>query len=151
MEIDTLGTYHVCRAAFDRALRDNGGYIINLTATLHYTGVPLQIHAGAAKAAIDAMTKHLAMEWGCLDIKVNSIAPGPIDETEGITRLVPQHLRDTLTASIPAGRFGTVRDIADCALFLVSGAADYITGSVIVVDGGAWMAGMGNVFAMADG
>jgi len=151
MEIDTLGTYHVCRAAFDRALRDNGGHIVNLTATLHYTGVPLQIHAGAAKAAIDAMTRHLAMEWGCLGIKVNSIAPGPIDDTEGITRLVPAALRDKLTASIPGGRFGTVQDIADCALFLVSGAADYITGAVIVVDGGSWMAGMGNFFAMAEG
>ena len=146
MEIDAGGTYTVCRAAFDRALRDNGGYILNISATLHYTGVPLQTHAGAAKAAVDAITRHLAVEWGSLGIKVNSIAPGPIDGTEGITRLVPAPLREKMAQSIPAGRLGTIRDVANIALFLVSGAADYVTGAVIVVDGGAWMTGMGGVF-----
>ena len=78
MAIDALGTFHVCRAAFDKWLRDHGGVILNVSATLHYAATPLQIHASAAKAAIDAMTKSLALEWGKLGIRVNGISAGPI-------------------------------------------------------------------------
>ncbi len=141
MDIDAVGTYTVCRAAFDKALKANGGQIINISATLHYTGVPFQTHAGAAKAAIDAMTRHLAVEWGPLGIRVNCIAPGPIDDTEGMTRLMPKGMRDKMEKSVPLQRFGRSDEIGDAAVFLASDAASYITGSVLVVDGGAWMAG----------
>ncbi|MEE2788533.1 MAG: SDR family oxidoreductase [Myxococcota bacterium] len=139
MEIDTQGTYNVTRAAFDHTLQAHGGHILNVSATLHYTGVPLQTHAGAAKAAIDAMTRHLAVEWGPLGIRVNCIAPGPIDDTEGMSRLAPGGTKAKIEATIPLKRFGRIDEIGDAAVFLCSDAATYITGEVLVVDGGAWM------------
>lgn len=141
LDIDAVGTYTVCRAAFDKALRASGGSILNISATLHYTGVPLQTHAGAAKAAVDAMTRHLAVEWGPLGVRVNAIAPGPIDDTEGMTRLMPAGMREAMEKSIPLQRFGRADEIGDAAVFLSSPAAGYISGAILVVDGGAWMAG----------
>lgn len=139
--IDTLGTFNVTKAAFTRWLKQHGGSIINISATLHYTGVPFQVHAGSAKAAVDAMTKHLAVEWGPAGIRVNGIAPGPIDDTEGMKRLAPPGMKEKLTKQIPLGRFGRADEIAQMALFLASDAASYVTGAVMVVDGGAWLTG----------
>ncbi|HZO16562.1 MAG TPA: SDR family oxidoreductase [Polyangiaceae bacterium] len=141
MAIDALGTFNVCRAAFDRTLRDRGGNIINISATLHYTATPMQIHASAAKAAVDAITRTLALEWAGLGIRVNGIAPGPIAETEGMSRLSPgDDLVQRYQRSIPIGRFGKIDEIASVALFLASDAASLIHGATIVADGGAWLA-----------
>ncbi|MBX7195757.1 MAG: SDR family oxidoreductase [Sandaracinaceae bacterium] len=142
MEIDAVGTWNVCRASFERYLRDHGGHILNITATLHYAATPLQIHASAAKAGVDAITRNLALEWGPLGIQVNGIAPGPIDDTEGMTRLAPGDVRDAMIKGVPLRRLGTVEDVANCALFLTSGAGSYVNGETIVVDGGAWLPGM---------
>lgn len=147
MEIDALGTWHVCRAAFERSLRDNGGSILNISATLHYAATPLQAHASAAKAAIDSLTKSLALEWGPMGIRVNAIAPGPIDDTEGMTRLAPPDMKAKLEQGVPLKRFGTVEDIANMAVFLASDAASYVHGAIVVVDGGAWLPGMGAAFS----
>lgn len=141
MEIDALGTYNVSRAAFDARLRDHGGVILNISATLHYAATPLQIHASAAKAAIDSMTKSFALEWASLGIRVNGIAPGPIDDTEGMTRLAPGDVKERIIKTIPIGRFGTIAEIADIALFLSTDAASLIHGETIVADGGAWFGG----------
>ena len=148
MEIDALGTWHVCRAAFERALRDRGGSILNISATLHYAATPLQAHASAAKAAVDSMTKSLALEWGPMGIRVNAIAPGPIDDTEGMTRLAPPDMKQKLQAAVPLKRFGTVDDVANMALFLASDGASYVNGAIVVVDGGAWLPGMGAAFGL---
>lgn len=139
LEIDTLGTYNVSKAAFTKALSRNGGSIINISATLHYTGMPLQVHAGSAKAANDAMIRHLAVEWGAAGIRVNAIAPGPIGDTEGMRRLAPGGFADKLAKSVPLRRLGEILDIANAALFLASDAASYVTGAVLVVDGGSWL------------
>lgn len=139
MEIDALGTFNVCKAAFDKYLRDHGGNIVNISATLHYRGTPLQAHPGSAKAAVDALTRHLAVEWGTAGIRVNCIAPGPIDDTEGMKRLAPGETKRKFEQQIPLGRFGRIDEIGDATLFLVSDAATYVTGTVLVVDGGAWM------------
>ncbi|MAQ15206.1 MAG: dehydrogenase [Sandaracinus sp.] len=140
MEIDTLGTYNVCRAAFDKALKASGGVILNISATLHYGATPLQAHPSAAKAAVDSLTRSLALEWGPLGIRVVGIAPGPIDDTEGIARLVPPDVRAKMIAAIPLKRMGTIQDIADLSLFLCTDAAALITGWTVVADGGAWLA-----------
>lgn len=76
VEIDTIGTYNVSKACFDRALQKNGGSIVNISATLHHGATPLQSHAAAAKAAVDSLTRSLALEWAGLGIRVNGIAPG---------------------------------------------------------------------------
>jgi peroxisomal 2,4-dienoyl-CoA reductase len=147
MEIDTVGTYTVSRAAFLAAMRDHGGSIVNISATLHYGGTALQVHAASAKAAIDAMTRTLAIEWGPAGVRVNAVAPGPIDETEGVARLMPPGMRERLERSIPLRRFGRIDEIAAVTLFLASDAASLVSGATVVADGGAWLPG-GLVAAM---
>ncbi|MEC7985165.1 MAG: SDR family oxidoreductase [Myxococcota bacterium] len=147
--IDTLGTYNVSKAAFDKYLKKNGGHILNISATLHYGATPLQTHAAAAKAAVDSMTRSLALEWGSLGIRVNAIAPGPIADTEGMARLAPPKQKEKMIRGIPLRRFGKVKDIANAAVFLCSDAASYIHGEVLVVDGGSCVpSGMAPGFAL---
>lgn len=146
MDIDAAGTFNVCRAAFEKSLRDRGGVVLNISATLHYAATPMQVHASAAKAAVDAITRTLAVEWGPLGIRVVGIAPGPIDGTEGMTRLAPPGMKDELTAWIPLRRFGSIEEMGDLAVFLVSDAARYIHGETVVADGGAWLGAAAKMF-----
>lgn len=139
VDIDLKGTFNVCRAAFAE-LKKNRGQILNISATLHYLGTPMQLHVSAAKAGVDALTRNLAVEWGRHGIRVNAIAPGPIGDTEGMKRLVPEPIKEKLRQRIPLGRFGEIADIEKAAVFLCSEAAGYINGTVLVVDGGHWLA-----------
>jgi len=136
IDIDLNGSFFAARAAFEHLSKSGSSLILNISATLHYHGTPLQIHASAAKAGVDAMTKNLAVEWGRFGIRVCGIAPGPIAETEGMKRLAPGELTQKMTAAIPAGRFGGIDEIAAAAVFLRSPAAAYVTGHTLVVDGG---------------
>jgi peroxisomal 2,4-dienoyl-CoA reductase len=140
VDIDTKGTFNVCRAAFE-ALKESRGQILNISATLHYLATPMQIHVSAAKAGVDAITRNLSVEWGRYGIRVNGIAPGPIEDTEGMKRLLTPELKEKLVRKIPLNRFGQVTDIENAALFLASDAASYINGVTLVVDGGAWLLG----------
>jgi len=139
VDIDLKGTFNVCRAAFAE-LKKNQGQILNISATLHYLGTPMQLHVSAAKAGVDALTRNLAVEWGRHGIRVNAIAPGPIEDTEGMRRLVPEAIKQKLRQRVPLGRFGLVADIEKAAIFLCSEAASYINGAILVVDGGHWLA-----------
>lgn len=141
LEIDAVGTYNASRAAFLAWMRDHGGAIVNISATLHYGGTPMQVHAASAKAAVDAMTRTLAVEWGPASVRVNAIAPGPIEATEGMDRLMPSGTREKLERTIPLRRFGRIDEIAMATLFLASDAASLVTGAVLVADGGAWLPG----------
>lgn len=137
IDIDLNGTFNASRLAFEHLQKAGDGLILNISATLHYHGTPLQVHASAAKAGVDAVTKNLAVEWGRFKIRVCGIAPGPIAETEGMKRLAPgSAVTEQMTAAIPAGRFGGIDEIAAAAVFLRSPAAAYVTGHVLVVDGG---------------
>ncbi len=138
VDIDLKGTFNVCRAAFAQ-LKEHQGQILNISATLHYLGTPMQLHVSAAKAGVDALTRNLAVEWGRYGIRVNTIAPGPIEDTEGMKRLVPEPVKEKLKKNIPLGRFGRIRDIEQAALFLCSDAARFINGAILVVDGGQWL------------
>ena len=140
VDIDLKGTFNVCRAAFEQ-LKAHRGQILNISATLHYGGTPMQLHVSAAKAGVDALTRNLAVEWGRYGIRVNAIAPGPIADTEGMKRLVPEPIKDRLQKNIPLGRFGKIKDIEHAAIFLCSDAASFINGLVVVVDGGHWLTG----------
>jgi peroxisomal 2,4-dienoyl-CoA reductase len=138
VDIDLKGTFNVCRAAF-APLKEHRGQILNISATLHYVGTPMQLHVSAAKAGVDALTRNLAVEWGRYGIRVNGIAPGPIADTEGMKRLVPEPVKEKLLKNIPLGRFGRISDIEKAALFLCSDAASFINGAILVVDGGQWL------------
>ena len=138
VDIDLKGTFNVCRAAFAQ-LKENRGQILNISATLHYLGTPMQLHVSAAKAGVDALTRNLAVEWGRYGIRVNAIAPGPIEDTEGMQRLVPEPVRERLKKNVPLGRFGRIADIENAALFVCSDAGSFINGEVLVVDGGHWL------------
>src|SRR4026209_2928968 len=138
VDIDLKGTFNVCRAAFAQ-LKEHRGQILNISATLHYLGTPMQLHVSAAKAGVDALARNLAVEWGRYGIRVNAIAPGPIEDTEGMQRLVPEPVKDRLRKGIPLGRFGRIADIERAAVFMCSDAASYINGTVLVVDGGQWI------------
>ncbi|HEY0385677.1 MAG TPA: SDR family oxidoreductase [Pyrinomonadaceae bacterium] len=138
VDIDLKGTFNVCRASIGE-LKKTKGSVLNISATLHYLGTPFQLHVSAAKAGVDALTRNLAVEWGRYGIRVNTIAPGPIDDTEGMKRLVPAPVKDKILRRIPLGRFGRIRDIEHAAVFLCSDAASFINGAVLVVDGGQWL------------
>lgn len=139
VDIDLKGTFNVCRAAFAE-LKQHQGQVLNISATLHYLGTPMQLHVSAAKAGVDALTRNLAVEWGRYGVRVNAIAPGPIEDTEGMKRLLPEPLKDKLRNNIPLRRFGRISDIETAAVFLCSDAASFINGVVLVVDGGQWLA-----------
>ena len=138
VDIDLKGTFNVCRATFAQ-LKEHRGQILNISATLHYLGTPLQLHVSAAKAGVDALTRNLAVEWGRHGIRVNAIAPGPIADTEGMKRLVPAPMMEKLQKMVPLGRFGLIADIERAALFICSDAASFVNGVVLVVDGGHWL------------
>jgi NAD(P)-dependent dehydrogenase (short-subunit alcohol dehydrogenase family) len=143
IDIDLLGTFNTCRAAFEH-LRRPGASIISISAMQAFTPMPMQSHVCAAKAGIDMLTKCLAIEWGPEGVRVNSIAPGAVDDTEGMKRLAPTpEIREKYTRGVPLGRFATKDEIADLALFLSSDAAKFITGAVVVVDGGQSLMGLG--------
>ena len=138
VDIDLKGTFNVCRSSFAE-LKKRGGAILNISATLQLVGTPMQLHASAAKAGVDALTRNLAVEWGGYGIRTNGIAPGPIEDTEGMKRLLPAPLKEKLRQRIPAGRLGRVADVAACAVFLCSDAASFINGTTVVIDGGHWL------------
>ncbi len=143
VDIDLLGTFNTCRAAFEH-LRRPGASIINISATQAFTPMPMQAHVCAAKAGVDMLTKCLAIEWGPEGVRVNSIAPGAVDDTEGMRRLAPTpEIRQQFTRGIPLQRFATKDEIVDLALFLSGDAAKFITGAIVVCDGGQSLAGLG--------
>jgi NAD(P)-dependent dehydrogenase (short-subunit alcohol dehydrogenase family) len=142
IEIDLLGSFNASRAAVEQ-LKQTMGTIIYVSAGMAYMPHAFQVHVGAAKAGIDMMMKNLALEWGRHGIRVNSIVPGPIEGTEGANRLVDAGAKDALIDAVPLRRMGSVDDIGQTAVFLASPLAAYITGCVVVCDGGQNLAGSG--------
>ena len=139
VDIDLNGTFNMCHSAYTALQNSSSAVILNISATLHYQGTELQSHVMAAKAGIDALGRNLACEWGPKGIRVVGIAPGPIGDTEGMRRLAPLGADKKIAEATPLRRLGTVDDIAQAALFLVSPAASYITGETLVVDGAQWL------------
>ncbi|KAG8221778.1 hypothetical protein J3R82DRAFT_2093 [Butyriboletus roseoflavus] len=133
MEIDTLGTFNTVKATLPHVRASHGSYI-QVSATLHYKGTPYQVHVSAAKAGVDALSAVLAVEEGPRGVRSNVIAPGPIGNTEGLSRLSNQS--DSKLGPYPLGRVGHLNDVANAAVFLFSDAASYITGQILPVDGG---------------
>lgn len=143
VDIDLLGSFNTCRAAFELMRKPSSIIAISATQASHPT--MMQAHVCAAKAGVEMLVRVLAMEWGSSGVRVNAIAPGPIDGTIGMEKLAPtEEVRRRVESSIPLGRMGTTREVADMALFLASSAASYVTGATFVVDGGQSLGGFGN-------
>ena len=157
LAIDTLGTFNMCHAAFgllketnSKNNKNNNSIILNISATLQCPATHWQVHASAAKAAVDSLTRSLALEWGHYGIRVCGIAPGPIANTPGTAKLAPStkniknnnnttsHHHTTLVQEgIPLGRMGETWEIGHAVVYLAT--ALYVTGHVLVVDGGEWL------------
>jgi peroxisomal 2,4-dienoyl-CoA reductase len=140
IDIDLIGVYNMSKAAFEPLKQSGQGSIINISATLHYGATWYQTHACAAKAAIDSVTRNLALEWGEYYIRVNGIAPGPIAGTAGLTKLAGGE-SPGVTTTVPLKRVGTTFDCGMAAVFLCSQAADFVSGDILIVDGANWLWG----------
>ncbi|KAJ3036476.1 hypothetical protein HK097_003829 [Rhizophlyctis rosea] len=146
IDIDLIGTFNTAKAALPY-LKETKGTIISVSATFHYAGTGLQVHCAAAKAGVDAITRTLAVEWGHYGIRVNAIAPGPIQETTGLSKLSTTAKQTGFIAEMekrmPLQAAGRKLDIAQATVFLASPAARWITGEIMVVDGGHWLTSPG--------
>ena len=140
VDIDLMGTFHVLRAAFPY-LTKPGASLINISAPQAFLPMEFQMHVCAAKAGVDMITRVAALEWGPAGIRVNSVVPGPIENTEGMRRLAPTDAAIRLAIdTVPIKKLGTVDNIADACLWLSSPMASYVSGVILPVDGG-WSLG----------
>lgn len=137
-DVHLAGTFH-CSKIFGRTLiaQGGGGAVVNMTSVVGLVAVPTRAPYAAAKAAIVALTKSAAAEWAPYGIRVNAVAPGYV-ETEGTRSAMRLGIIDAgaVAARTPAGRLGRPEEVAAAASFLASAEASYITGHVLVVDGG---------------
>jgi len=141
VDIDLLGSFHVLKSALPYLTRP-GASVINISAPQAFLAMPMQSHVCAAKAGVDMLTRTLALEWGPMGIRINSIAPGPIADTEGFRRLMPdERVAEQARRTVPLQRFGAASEVGDAAMFLSSDAAAYVSGVVLPVDGGWSVAG----------
>lgn len=135
------GTFYCSRAVGRHMIgRGAGGSIVSVLANYVWTGSPGTVHSAAAKAGVMSMTQTLAVEWARHRIRVNAVAPGPIESAGAAKQLWnTAEAVERITGMVPLGRFGQAGEVADAVAFLVSDHAAYITGEVMTIDGGAWL------------
>jgi NAD(P)-dependent dehydrogenase (short-subunit alcohol dehydrogenase family) len=136
--INLDGVFFCSKAAARRFIEQkSGGSIINISSTAGVHSSPFMLPYGAAKAGVINLTASHASEWGAMGIRVNCIAPGPIDTEGAAPRVWPNpKVKEMVAKSRALGRFGRVQEIAYPCIFLASDAASYITGALLIVDGG---------------
>jgi len=136
------GTFYCSRAVGQYMIaRKRGGSIVSILANYVWTGSPGTIHSAAAKAGVQSMTRTLAVEWARYGIRVNAVAPGPIEASPGAAKQLwsSQDAVERITDMIPGRQWGRPEQVADAVAFLVAPQSSFITGDTLTVDGGSWI------------
>ena len=136
LAVNTKGPFIGIKLALDALKASGNASIVNLSSTAGLRG-SFAVHYGASKGALRLMTKSIASKYAKDGIRCNSVHPGPIDTEMGHTAVPPDQLKERLYERIPMGRFGTAEEVANVILFLASDESSFVTGSEVVVDGGA--------------
>jgi 3-oxoacyl-[acyl-carrier protein] reductase len=131
------GVFHTCRAAARGMMKRRSGSIVNISSIVGVHGNPGQTNYSASKAGIIGFTKALARELGVRGVRANVVAPGYIDTR--LTQVIADEMKELMLANTPLGRFGQPEDVAGAVRFLCSDEAAFITGEVLLVDGGMGM------------
>jgi NAD(P)-dependent dehydrogenase (short-subunit alcohol dehydrogenase family) len=151
VDIVLNGTFHATSAFGKRMIAGGGGAIVNIVTTYAWMGSAFVLPSACAKAGVLAMTRSLAVEWATYGVRVNAIAPGPVPTEGAFSRLLPDPSFEEMARNrVPLKRFGTPREIADAATFLLSPQSGYITGDCLTVDGGEWLKNGGEFSWAAD-
>ncbi|MGZ4363188.1 MAG: 3-oxoacyl-[acyl-carrier-protein] reductase [Gaiellaceae bacterium] len=137
IETNLSGTFHTCRAAARGMMKRRFGSIVNVSSIVGLHGNPGQANYSASKAGIIGLTKALARELGNRGVRANVVAPGYVDTR--LTQVIADEIKELMLANTPLGRFGRPEDIAGAVRFLCSEEASFITGEVLLVDGGLGM------------
>jgi 3-oxoacyl-[acyl-carrier protein] reductase len=134
LDLNLRGAFLVTKAALRPMMKQRGGRIVNVSSIAGVMGNAGQANYSAAKAGLIAFTKTVAREMASRNITANAVAPGfvPTD----LTSIVSKDVQDAMLKQIPLARFGTALDVANAIAFLASDEAAYITGQVLIVDGG---------------
>ncbi len=136
LAVNTKGPFLGIKLALGALKASGNASIVNLSSTAGLRG-SFAVHYGASKGALRLMTKSIASTYAKDGIRCNSVHPGPIDTEMGHTAVPPDQLEERLYQRIPMGRFGTTEEVANVILFLASDESSFVTGSEVVVDGGA--------------
>jgi NAD(P)-dependent dehydrogenase (short-subunit alcohol dehydrogenase family) len=139
VDLNLKGVFFTCQTIAGLMIRQRGGKIVNLASTMGFVAIPERTVYCVTKGGIVQMTKALALEWAPHGIRVNAIAPTFIKTPMSIPWLKDKKFKNWVTDRIPRGRLGEPRDVVGAVLFLVSDAADLITGTSVLIDGG-WTA-----------
>ncbi len=131
------GVFHTCRAAARGMMKRRSGTILNVSSVVGLHGNPGQTNYAASKAGIIGFTKALARELGNRGVRANVVAPGYVDTR--LTQVIADEMKELMLANTPLGRFGKPEDVAGAVRFLCSDEAAFITGEVLLVDGGLGM------------
>jgi 3-oxoacyl-[acyl-carrier protein] reductase len=134
IETNLSGCFYTCRAAVRGMMKRRAGSIVNVSSIVGLHGNPGQTNYGAAKAGIIGFTKSLARELGGRGVRANVVAPGYVKSR--LTEILPEELKGQMLANTPLGRLGDPEDVAGAVRFLCSDEASFITGEVLLVDGG---------------
>jgi NAD(P)-dependent dehydrogenase (short-subunit alcohol dehydrogenase family) len=134
--ITFTGAVYCTHAAADALLGREGASVINVASVAAFIASPGLTYYAAAKAALVSFTKTLALEWAPHGVRVNAIAPGFVETDMNVTAREDPSFHESIRSQIPLGRWGTAKDVAGVARFLASDAAAWMTGSVVVIDGG---------------